>query len=88
MQLNTELPQDTVQAQAPQPSAALPRPPFEPNQLDNISIGWMWLILALSWLLDRSLRIMNEPPAVKPKPPVPLSVPITSRDIRERRQRN
>lgn len=88
MQLNTESPQDTVQAQATQPNAALPRPPFKPNQLDDISIVWMWVILALSWLLDRSLRAMNKPPAVKPKPPVSLAVPITPRDIRERRQRN
>jgi len=77
-----------VQAEAPQPNAALPRPPFEPNQLDNISVAWMWLILALTWLLDRSLRVMNKPQAVKPKPPASLAVPITSRDIRERRQRN
>jgi hypothetical protein len=48
----------------------------------------MWVILALSWLLDRSLRAMNEQPVKKLEPPASLAVPITSCDIRERRQRN
>ena len=88
MQLNTELPQDTLQVPALQPNAALPRPPFEPNQLDNISVVWLWIILVLAWLLDYSLRAMQKPPTVKSQQHVALSVPITSCDIRERRRRN
>ena len=87
MQLNTESPQDTVQAQALQPNAALPRPPFKPNQLDDISIVWMWIILALSWLLDRSLRAMNEPAVDNPPKPETPFLPITPREVRERCQR-
>jgi hypothetical protein len=84
MQLNTELHRHT----APQANAALPRPPMPAEQLDFVSVVWMWVILILSWLLYLSLRVFNAPTEIRRPPAGPPSVPITPCEVRERRQRN
>lgn len=88
MQLNTELPPDIVQAQAPQPNAALPRPPYDPEPLDIISVILLWVLLFLSWAMYLALRLVNTPEPDSAPKHESLSVPITPCEIRKRRQRN
>jgi hypothetical protein len=88
MQLNTESPPNTLQANPRPFDAALPRPPLEPAQLDVISVMLMWLILVLCWLLYLSLRVSTMPKVQRQSPPDSLSVPITPCDVSARRSRS
>jgi len=87
MQLNTESPQDTLQAQAPQPNAALIRPPYNPELLDIISVIWLWVLLFLSWAVYLTLRVLTAPKPDNIQQPENLSVPITPCEVRARRRR-
>jgi len=88
MQLNTESPPDTLQAQAPQPNAALIRPPYNPEPLDIISVIGLWVLLFLSWALYLALRLVNTPEPENPPKHESLSVPITPCEVRARRRRS
>jgi hypothetical protein len=88
MQLNTELPPDTLQAQAPQRNAALIRPPYDPEPLDIISVILLWVLLFLSWAMYLALRLVNTPEPDNTPKHESLSVPITPCEIQKRRQRN
>ena len=88
MQLNTELPQDTLQAQAPQSNAALPRPPYAQEPLDIISVILLWVLLFLSWAMYLALRLVNTPELDNTPKHESLSVPITPCEVSARRRRS